>query len=347
MSRSARPHLLPPRLLVVTGAAAALCAALMVTGILAGSSDLGVADVLHAVFVGGDPGEHFIVFELRMPRVLAAALVGASLGVAGALTQAFSRNPLATPDILGVTSGAAVGAVAAIVVGGGTYAVGSGLLGLGLPVVAAAGGLVTAAVVYGLAWRGGVDGYRLILVGIGATASLTGITDYLLVKAQLTQAAAASQWLVGSLAGVSWTSVRPVLMSLVVLLPVALTQTRDLDLGQLGDEVATGLGSPLQRHRLVVIFCAVVLAAVAVSAAGPIGFVAFAAPQVALRLAGTARPPLLASGLVGAVTVVGAEIAGRTLFPWPVPVGIVTALVGAPYLIWLLTRRSTRERTTA
>ncbi|MBF4161031.1 FecCD family ABC transporter permease [Nocardioides acrostichi] len=325
----------------------ALVAVLLVIGILAGSSGLSVGDVLHTLFIGGDAGQRFIVFELRLPRVAVGLLVGASLGVAGALTQSFSRNPLATPDILGVTSGAAAGAVAAIVIGGGTYAVGSGMLGVGLPAIAVIGGLVTAIVVYGLSWRSGVDSYRLILVGIGVTASLTGITQYLIVRAQLTQAAAAQQWLVGSLSGVSWISVWPVLVSLTVMLPLALTQTRALDLTQLGDDVSVGLGVAVQRHRLIVIVCAVVLTAVAVSASGPIEFVAFLAPQVARRLAATARPPLLASGLIGAAVVTGGDIVGRTLLPWSVPVGIVTAIVGAPYLIWLLTRRNSRERTTA
>ncbi|TIC86400.1 iron ABC transporter permease [Nocardioides sp. GY 10127] len=336
---------LTPRLWATTLGAALAAGVLLVAGILAGSSDLGVGDVLHTLFVGGDRTDYFIVFELRMPRVAAAVLVGASLGMAGALTQAFSRNPLATPDILGVTSGAAAGAVATIVLGGGAYAVGAGLLGFGLPVVACAGGLLTAALVYGLSWRSGVDSYRLILIGIGVTAALTGVVNYLVVRAQLTQAAAATQWLVGSLSGVSWTSVWPVAVTLLVVAPLALGQTRALEVGQLGDDVSVGLGVSLQRHRLVVLACAVVLTSVAVSAAGPIEFVAFVAPQVARRLAGSSRPPLVASALVGAALVTAADIVGRALMPWPVPVGIVTAVVGAPYLIWLLTRRSSAERT--
>lgn len=327
------------RTAVVTVGAAALCSALVLAGIVVGSAGLTVRETLHALFVGGDPGQHLVVFELRLPRVAAGLLVGIALGAAGALTQAFARNPLATPDILGVTSGAAAGAVAAIVLGGGSYAVGTGLLGIGLPVIAVLGGLLTAVTVYGLAWRDGVDGYRLILIGIGATATLTGLTGYLLVSAQLTQAAAATQWLVGSLSGVTWTSVWPVAVALALVLPVAATQTRGLDLTQLGDDVATGLGLGVQRHRFVVIVCAAVLAAVAVSASGPLEFVAFVAPQIARSLAGTARPPLLASGLLGGALVLAADIVGRALLPWPVPVGIVTALVGAAVLIWLLIRR--------
>lgn len=335
------------RTLVVAVAATALCAGLTLLGVMVGSAGLSAGEVLQTLFVGGDPGRHLVVFELRLPRVVAALLVGMSLGLAGALTQSFARNPLATPDILGVTSGAAAGAVAAIVLGGGTYAVGSGLLGIGLPLVAVLGGLLAAALVYGLSWRGGVDGYRLVLVGIGVTASLTGLTGYLLVSADLTQAAAATQWLVGSLSGISWTSVWPVLTALVLVVPLALSQVRALEITQLGDDVAAGLGVAVQRHRMLVILCAVVLAAVAVSASGPLEFVAFVAPQVARRLCGTARPPLLASGLLGGALVLGADLVGRSLLPGSVPVGVLTALVGATSLIWLLTRRPDPARSPA
>ncbi|MFT4124035.1 MAG: iron ABC transporter permease [Microbacteriaceae bacterium] len=326
------------RVVVVTLATLAAALAIVVVGIAAGSASLGPLDILRTLVGLGDAGDRLIVFQLRLPRVAAALLVGICLGLAGALTQTFARNPLATPDILGVTSGAAAGAVAAIVLGGGTYAIGTGLLGLGIPAVATVGGLATAAVVYGLSWRGGVESYRLILIGIGATASLGGITSYLIAKAQITQAADAAQWLVGSLSGVSWASVWPVAVVLAVVAPVALGQSRALEVSLLGDEVSTGLGLAVQRHRLLVIVCAVLLSSAAVSASGPIEFVAFVAPQLARRLAGTGRPPLPASALLGGLLVSAADILGRAVLPWQVPVGIVTAIVGAPYLIWLLCR---------
>jgi iron complex transport system permease protein len=333
------------RTVSVTIACAVGAVAAAVLGVAIGSTTLPLGDVVRALLGVADPSQEFIVLTFRLPRVVGALLVGASLGLAGALTQTFSRNPLATPDILGVTSGAAVGAVATIVIGGGSYAVGSSLLGFGIPVVATVFGLATSAVVYGLSWRGGVDSYRMILIGIGTTATLTGITSYLLVQAQLTQAAAASQWLAGSLSGVSWVSIWPVLVAFVVIAPIAAAQSSALEVGRLGDDVAVGLGVLLQQHRLVVIACAVVLASVAVSASGPIEFVAFVAPQVARRLTGRGRPPLPASALLGAALVVVADIIGRAAFPWEVPVGIITAIVGAPYLIWLLTRRRSQERT--
>lgn len=325
----------------------ALClVAAIVAGLLAivaGSSSLSIPDAVATLFGAGTPSQQLIVIDLRLPRVAGGLLVGAALGLAGALTQTFARNPLATPDILGVTSGAALGAVSAIVLAGGSYSVGAGLLTLGLPAVATIGALATSAIVYGLAWRGGIDSYRLILIGIGATATLGGITSYLIARAQITEAAAAAQWLVGSLSGISWASVWPVLVVLVVVTPIALVQSSALDISQLGDDMSTGLGVAMQRHRLIVIVCAVLLTAAAVSASGPIEFVAFVAPQIARRLTRTGRPPLLASALLGAVIVVGGDALARGVLPGEVPVGIITAVIGAPYLIWLLTRRKERE----
>ncbi|GAA0966407.1 ABC transporter permease [Frigoribacterium faeni] len=330
--------------MVATGASLVVLAVVAVLAVSAGSSSLGVTDVVRTLLGAGTPGQELIVLELRLPRVVGAVVVGACLGLAGALTQTFARNPLATPDILGVTSGAGLGAVSAIVLAGGGYAVTGGLLSFGVPVAAVLGALVTSALVYGLSWRGGIDSYRLILIGIGMTASLGGLTSYLVARAQITEAAAATQWLVGSLSGMSWSSVWPAVVVLAVIAPLAATQTRALDVSQLGDDLSTGLGVAVQRHRLAVLVCAVLLTAGAVSAAGPLEFVAFVAPQVARRLTGTGRPPLVGSAVIGGLIVVGADLVTRTLLPGEVPVGILTAIIGAPYLIWLLIRHRKDER---
>ncbi len=327
-----------PRVFWYTVGALAAALVLVVVGVAVGSTFIAPTTVVRAL-VGAESGpDGFIITTLRLPRVLTGALVGLVLGVAGALTQTVTRNPLGTPDIIGVTAGASVGAVAAIVVGGGTYSVSSLVLGGGIPVAATIGALVAAAAVYGLGWRGGVQSYRLVLVGIGVSATLDAVTSYLLVRAKITVATAASQWLVGSLSSTSWTGVWPLLVVAAVAVPIALATSAALGIGQLGDEVATGVGLGVQRHRLLVIALAVVLTAAAVAAAGPIGFVAFVVPQVALRLAGTNRPPLLLAGALGTVLVLGADLLARSAFPWQVPVGIVTTVVGAPYLIWLLVR---------
>ena len=332
------------RLVVATGASAVVVVLVSLVGVAAGSSSLGLGDVVRTLVGLGTPAQELIVVDLRLPRVAGALVVGACLGLAGALTQTFARNPLATPDILGVTSGAGLGAVSAIVLAGGSYAVTGGLLSVGVPVAAVVGALVTSVVVYGLSWRGGVDSYRLILVGIGATATLTGLTTYMIARAQITEAAAATQWLVGSLSGISWASVWPALVVLAVIGPLAATQSSALEVSQLGDDLSTGLGVAVQRHRIVVLACAVLLTAAAVSASGPLEFVAFVAPQLARRLTGTGRPPLLASAVTGAFIVVAADLVTRAVLPSEVPVGILTAIIGAPYLIWLLIRGRREDR---
>jgi len=327
-----------PRVFWYTVAALGTAVLLVVLGVAIGSTWITPVTVVRSL-LGLETGpDAFIVENLRLPRVLTGAIVGLTLGVAGALTQTFTRNPLGTPDIIGVTSGASVGAVAAIVLGGGTYSVSAIVLGGGIPIAATIGALVAAVAVYGLGWRGGVQSYRLVLVGIGVSATLDAVTSYLLVRAKITAAAAASQWLVGSLSSTSWTTVWPLLVVAAVAVPLALATSAALGIGQLGDEVATGVGLAVQRHRLVVIALAVVLTAAAVAAAGPVGFVAFVVPQIGLRLAGTNRPPLLLAGALGAVLVLAADLLARAAFPWQVPVGIVTTVVGAPYLIWLLVR---------
>jgi len=327
-----------PRLLLVAVLALVLLLVLVVAGIAVGSATIGPADVVRTLLGGGTSPQRLIVLDLRLPRVLTGVLVGIGLGVAGALTQTFTQNPLATPDVIGVTAGASAGAVAAIVIGGGGYEISNALLGRGIPVAATVGALLAAALVYGLGWRDGVESYRLVLVGIGVGSVLTALTSYLLVRAQISDATRATAWLVGSLSGTSWAGVWPLLVVTAVATPVAIACSAPLGVAQLGDETATGVGLAVQRHRLLVIALTVVLTGAAVAAAGPIGFVAFVVPQIALRLAGTSRPPLVLSGLLGAGLVVGADLAGRTLFPYPVPVGLLTTVVGAPYLIWLLIR---------
>ncbi len=326
-----------PRVLGYTVAALALAVVLVVLGVAVGSTWIAPGTVVRALSAPRTARRASSSRRSDCPGVdgRARRLV---LGVAGALTQTVTRNPLGTPDIIGVTSGASVGAVAAIVLGGGSYSVSSVVTSGGIPVAATIGALVAAAAVYGFGWRGGVQSYRLVLVGIGVSATLDAMTSYLLVRAKITVATAASQWLVGSLSSTSWSSVWPLLVVAAVAVPLALATSAALGIGQLGDEVATGVGLGVQRHRLLVVALAVVLTAAAVAAAGPVGFVAFVVPQVALRLAGTNRPPLLLAGALGAVLVLGADLLARSAFPWQVPVGIVTTVVGAPYLIWLLVR---------
>jgi iron complex transport system permease protein len=308
-----------------------------------GDYPISVLEVLRALGGVGDDAQRFIVLELRAPRIVVAVLVGVGLGVSGALIQTFARNPLASPDVLGVTGGAAIGAVAVIVLSG-TTTVGGLLGGLGLPAAALAGGLLMALLVFGLAWRSGIDGYRLVLVGIGLSAMAQAIVNYLLTRSVIQDAAVANVWITGSLNGRGWDQALPLALALLVLLPAALTLGRVLGVLQFGDETAHALGVRVPLAQAVTVVVAVALAAFAVAAAGPIQFVALVVPQIAVRLTGGSRPPLITSGLLGALLVVASDLLARTVLPSAFPVGVVTALVGAPYLIWLLVRG--RRRTT-
>jgi ABC-type enterobactin transport system permease subunit len=302
-----------------------------------GDFPIGVPDVLRTLVGLGEGAQPFIVLELRAPRVAVGLLVGLALGVAGALFQTFARNPLASPDTLGITMGASVGAVGAIVLSSGG-AFGGALAGVGIPLAALLGALLTGVLLFALTWRAGIDGYRLVLVGIALWSIGTALVDWLLTNAEIYDAASAYVWITGSLNARTWNHAVPLAVALAVLLPLALAASRILGVLQFGNDTARGLGVRLQGAQAVVVVIAVGCVAFAVSAAGPITFVALVVPQIAVRLAGGSRPPLLASGLLGAVLVVGADLVTRTVLPESLPVGILTAVLGAPYLLWLLVR---------
>ncbi|SDQ87062.1 iron chelate uptake ABC transporter family permease subunit [Quadrisphaera sp. DSM 44207] len=331
--RPARSALLPPRTLAVCAATAAVGAAVAVLAMTTGEFPLAPVDVVRSLLGAGEPGTDFVVLQLRLPRVLVAVGVGVALAVSGALFQALTRNPLGSPDVVGFTMGASAGAVAALVLGGAT--------GWGVPASAVLGGTATAAAVYALAWRAGhgTAGYRLVLVGVAVQALATAVVSWLLVRGQVQDAQQAVVWLTGSLNGRSWEQVVPLAVALAVLLPCAALLVRPLGMLALGDDAAVGLGVRVQRTQLLVGAVGVVLAALAVAAAGPVAFVALAAPQVAARLVRSPGPQLLASALVGATLLLAADwLAQRVLAPAQVPVGVVTGLLGGAYLAWLLSR---------
>lgn len=327
------------RPVVVTAGTAVAAAVVGVVALTVGDYPISPLGAVRTLLGAGSATDQLIVLDLRAPRVVVGLLAGAALALAGALTQTVVRNPLASPDILGVTSGAALGAVAAIVLGGGTYAVSGALLRLGVPVCAVTGGLLAAALVVGVAWRRGLDPARLVLVGVGLAAAITGLTSWLLVVAAINDAATASVWLAGSVSSRGWDQAVPLAIVLAFLVPLAFALAGPLSTAQLGDDVAVALGLRLRLVTLGAAVVAVGLTAAAVSAAGAIGFVGLVVPQVMLRLAGGTRPPLAASAAGGALLVAGADLAGRLLFTWEVPVGLETAAIGAPYLIWLLVRQ--------
>ena len=330
-----------PRTLAVCLVAAVLTAVLAVLAVGRGTYQLSPGEVVEVLLGGGTRIQHQVVVNLRLPRVLAGIGVGVALGLAGALTQALARNPLASPDLLGFTDGAAAGAVTLIVLGrpGGPLA---GLATRGNVSLAALGGaLVAGLLIYLLAWRRGVDRFRLILVGVMVAEVLAGVVSWMLVRADLTAANQAVLWLSGSLQGRGWDQVLPLAVALAVLLPLAAATSFGLDGLQFGPDTGRALGLRLERAQLGAVLVAIGLVAAAVATAGPVGFVAFVVPQVALRLCGGGRPPLAASALLGGLLVVAADLAGR-LLPAELPVGIITAVLGAPYLLWLLLRLNRR-----
>lgn len=319
-----------PRSLLVGLALAVVGAALFVVSVATGDFPLPLADVAKALIGLGDESTTFIVRDLRLPRAICAVLVGAALGIAGAVFQALTNNPLGSPDIIGFNQGASVGALIVItIIGGSAVATSAGAL---------LGGLVAAVLVYGLSYRrGGTSGYRLILVGIAISFLMLSITDLLLARARIVEAQEATRWLLGSLNGRTWDDVWPLAIGLALTLPFLVAASRALRSLELGDDAARGLGVSVERSRIVLIALGVLLVSLTVVAVGPVGFVALTAPQIARRLERAASPPLVGSAVVGALLVLAADVAAQRLTERALPVGVMTAAVGGGYLAWLLT----------
>ncbi|GAB4097132.1 iron chelate uptake ABC transporter family permease subunit [Brachybacterium horti] len=315
---------------VVTAVLTLAAVGLALATVLTGAYEITAGEALRTLTGGGSDLDRFVVVGQRVPRVIAAALVGLALAGAGAIFQSLSRNPLGSPDIIGFTTGAATGGLAVILLAGSATA---GTVGLGT----FAGGLLTAAAVVAVAARRGLTGDRIVLGGIAIAALLAAVNDYLLTRAPIEQEETARAWQHGSLNAITWGPVLPLAIALAVLVPLGLSQSRSLRALELGDDLAAGLGLPLRRARLLAIACGVGLTAAGVAVAGPIGFLALAAPQLARRLArspGVSLPPAMA---MGACLLVGADLlAQRLLAPFQIPVGLVTAAIGGAYLVWLL-----------
>lgn len=288
------------------------------------------AEVIRVILGEEVQGATFTVGRLRLPRGVLAILTGLCFGLAGVTFQTMLRNPLASPDIIGISSGASAAATFAIVV-----------LSLGateVSIFAIVVGLAVALLVYALSFKGGVAGTRLILIGIGIAAMLDSVTAYVLSQAAEWDLQEAMRWLTGSLNGTGWGQVVPVLVALTVLGPVLLGQSRNLSVTQLGDDTASALGVRVDRTRLIVIVAAVGLIAFATAAAGPIAFVAFLSGPIAARIVGHGGSLLVPSALVGALLVLVADFCGQFAFGTRYPVGVVTGVLGAPYLIYLIIR---------
>lgn len=340
------PAGMPSRLrtVAVCGTAAVLLVVSMVAALSLGDVFVSPAEVLAALVGAADGGSTLIVVEFRLPRVLAGTLAGACLAASGAVLQALLRNPLASPDVVGVSHGAAAGAVLALATGVPAALVPAGVF---------AGALVTAAALVLLSWRRGLEGERIVLVGIGLSALALTVVTWAVVTFPIAVAQQALLWTTGSLAGRTWTEVGISAAAAVVLLPVATLQLRRLAILDLGDELAHSLGLPPDRARLMLLLTAVVLAATGVALAGPVAFVALGVPHLARACSGRPRPGVPTAGvlvlgaLIGAILVVTADVVASAALSRPIPVGVVTATIGAPWFCWVLLRGARAERRAA
>ncbi|MFD9030971.1 FecCD family ABC transporter permease [Streptomyces sp. NPDC059567] len=321
----------------VTAIVLALLLVVMAVTLTSGDYELGVGEVLQAVVGNGSGGADFIVNTLRMPRLLTAVCVGAALAVSGAILQSLTGNALGSPDIIGFTNGSAVGALVVIIVLHGSMTQ--------IAVGALIGGLATAVVMYLLMLGRGLQGFRLVVVGIGVSALLLAVNSYLITRATWQEALEAQAWLIGSLSNRGWPHANAILVAVAVLLPLALALSRRLSMVEMGDTTAMALGVGVARTRTALLVISVALAAFATAVTGPIWFIALAAPQLARKLTRASGPALLPSALMGALLLTASDLLAQRLFaPALLPVGTATGIVGGLYLIWLLVTESRKSR---
>lgn len=304
--------------------------AVFIVSLMVGKTFYGLGEIVRVILGETVPGASFTVGELRLPRAVLAILSGFAFGIAGVTFQTMLRNPLAAPDIIGISSGASVAAVFGIVILSWNETLVSAL--------AVAGALATAIAIYLLSNKGGFAGTRLILIGIGVAAMLDAGVTYILSRAAAWDLQSAMRWLTGSLNGATWAGALPLALASVLLIPTLLAKGRDLGTLRLGDDLAASLGVRVQGTRVVIIVAAVVLLAFATAATGPIAFVAFMAGPISARIVGPGGSLLLPAGLVGALLVQLSDLLGQFAFDSRYPVGVVTGVLGAPYLIYLLIR---------
>ncbi|WP_370616814.1 FecCD family ABC transporter permease [Mumia sp. Pv 4-285] len=326
---AAHRHRLQRRTTVVLVGLSVVVVALFVTMLMVGSYRLPLMDVVVSVLhIGHDPAVDFVVQGIRLPVALAALGVGLALGLAGVVFQTLLANPLASPDFVGVSSGASLFAAGAIIV--------VSLSGFATSIAALVGALVSGLLVYALAWRGGVTGYRFILIGIGISQFMLSLTGYLVARADIHAAREAMTWIIGSVGMADAGTLRALFVVLLLSVPLTGLLARPLRGLELGDDSASALGIRVETARWALMTLAIVLVAFATAAAGPIMFVALVAGPVAHRLLGPAPGALAASALVGAALVLSSELVAAHLLPTALPTGVVTGAVGAPYLLWLL-----------
>ena len=312
------------------------CALLAFFGVTRGALPVTGAQLWQLVTGEAARNVQLIVLEWRLPRVAMALLLGAALGVSGAIFQSLLRNPLGSPDILGFNTGAYSGVLVALVL----FQQNSEAMTL----AALLGGVLTAGVVYLFAWRNGVETFRLIIVGISVRALLMALNSWLIISASLEAALSAGLWSAGSLNGITWAKSAPAVAVLLAALLLTALLARRMRLLEMGDDTACALGVPVERSRLWLMLLGVVLTAASTALAGPISFIALLAPQIARRLCGGIKGALPLAALCGALLLLVADYAAQHLFlPYQLPVGVITVSLGGLYLIALLVREARRQ----
>lgn len=310
--------------------------AVAIVSLQSGAVTLGFSQVFDALTGSAPRNVTLVVTEWRLPRVMMALLVGAALGISGAIFQSLMRNPLGSPDVMGFNTGAWSGVLLAMVLFGQHLTA--------ITLAAMAGGILTSLVVWALAWRDGIETFRLIIIGIGMRAMLMAFNTWLLLQASLETSLSAGLWFAGSLNGLTWAKTLPAAPLIVLMFICALLLVKRLRLLEMGDDSACALGVNVERSRLTLMLVAVVLTAAATAIAGPISFIALVAPHIARRLSGTARWGLTQSALCGSLLLLAADLCAQQLFmPYQLPVGVVTVSLGGIYLIVLLVQESRKK----
>ncbi|MEM9203330.1 MAG: iron ABC transporter permease [Actinomycetota bacterium] len=318
------------RLYLVSGVLMVVNFALFATMLMFGNTFYGPGDVISVILGEEVQGASFTVGTLRLPRAVTAVVVGACFGMAGVAFQLLLRNALAAPDIVGISDGAGAFAVFALLT--------LELSPNWVAVFAVVGGMLTAGVIYLLAYKEGMVGTRLILMGIAISAMLQAMISYLIIRASQYDLANAVRWLTGSLNSSRWESTVPVILACAVLMPALLIQARKLEIMRHGEDAASALGVNVERTRISVLIIAVALIAFATSASGPIAFVAFLSGPIAARMVGGSQPLMIPSALVGMMLVLSSDLVGQYFFETRFPVGVITGVMGAPFLVFLLIR---------
>ncbi len=310
--------------------------AVAVFSLRSGAVTLDFTQVFNALTGSAPRNITMVVTEWRLPRVIMALLVGAALGISGAIFQSLMRNPLGSPDVMGFNTGAWSGVLVAMVLFGQHLTA--------ITLAAMAGGILTSLIVWALAWRDGIETFRLIIIGIGMRAMLMAFNTWLLLQASLETSLSAGLWFAGSLNGLTWAKTLPAAPLILLMFVCALLLVKRMRLLEMGDDSACALGVSVERSRLMLMLVAVVLTAAATAIAGPISFIALVAPHIARRLSGTARWGLTQSALCGSLLLLAADLCAQQLFmPYQLPVGVVTVSLGGIYLIVLLVQESRKK----